>query len=291
MGAKPASDVGSRIMEALRAELDTERRKGAFDLNAMEPGELALYLEPMTGEVEEARRLAERIVGYRMEESGGILTEWSQLDKMDDIPLELRPFLEQNAYLGSFVQMKAEVVGATIGKELRQKALLAIVWSLAGILAYVWFRFELRFSVASILALVHDVIITVGILSLLGEEFSLPMIAALLTIVGYSLNDTIVVFDRVRENLRSMRGVSEESLINTSLNQTLSRTLLTSGTTLLVVLCLLVLGGPVIHGFALALLIGVVVGTYSSIYVASPVVLYWRLLRPVKAPGAAGRPR
>jgi len=284
------SNVGVRIMEALRAELDPDRREGAFDLNAMEQSELALYLEPLTGEAEEARSLAERIVSYRTAESGGILTEWSQLDKMDDIPLELRPFLEQNAYLGSFVQMKAEVVGATIGKELRQKAMLAIVWSLAGILAYVWFRFELRFSVASIVALVHDVVITVGILALVGEEFSLPMIAALLTIVGYSLNDTIVVFDRVRENLRSMRGVSEEDLINTSLNQTLARTLITSGTTLMVVVSLLVLGGQVIHGFALALFIGIFVGTYSSIYVASPVVLYWRRLRPVKAPGAAGRP-
>ena len=161
--------------------------------------------------------------------------------------------------------------------------MLAIIWSLLGILAYVWRRFELRFSVASIVAIVHDVIIVLGILALFGEEFSLPMIAALLTIVGYSLNDTIVVFDRVRENLRVHRGTTETEVINRSINQTLSRTLLTSGTTLLVVVALLVLGGPVIHGFAFALLLGVIVGTYSSIYVASPAVLLWRKFAPVKA--------
>jgi len=216
---------------------------------------------------------------------------------------------------------RVEMVGPKVGKDLREKALLAIYYSLLFIAIYISGRFELKWGVsaimagallvcvyllslmgmpisylivgalaitfglcwllklpyalAAVIALVHDVLITVGAFSLLGKEFTLEIVAALLTIVGYSLNDTIIVFDRIRENLRKERRQAQSVVINQSINQTLSRTLLTSGTTLIVVLCLFVLGGSVIHDFAFALLIGIVVGTYSSIFVASPILILY----------------
>jgi len=177
---------------------------------------------------------------------------------------------------------RVEVVGPKVGKDLRQKGLLAMLYAVIGILIYVTWRFELRYAVGAIAALVHDVVITVGIFSLLGKEFTLPIIAALLTIIGYSLNDTIVVYDRIRENIKAARKQPLRDLINASINQVLSRTVLTSVTTLLVVLALFFLGGAVIHDFAFALLVGVIVGTYSSVFVASPTVLAWESVWPSK---------
>lgn len=169
---------------------------------------------------------------------------------------------------------RIEMVGSTVSKDLKQKGILSLFYAGIGILIYVWWRFELRFSLGAIVALIHDVIITVGIFSITGREVSLPVIAALLTIVGYSLNDTIVVFDRVRENMKKQgKNIGITGLLNSSINQTLSRTLLTSLTTFLVVFCLFIFGGSVIHTFAFAMMIGVIVGTYSSIFVASPVIL------------------
>lgn len=177
---------------------------------------------------------------------------------------------------------QVEVVGPKIGKDLRQKGLLAMLYAVIGILIYVTWRFELRYAVGAIVALIHDVVITVGIFSLLGKEFTLPIIAALLTIIGYSLNDTIVVYDRIRENIKSARKQPLRELVNSSINQVLSRTVLTSVTTLIVVLALFFLGGAVIHDFAFALLVGVIVGTYSSVFVASPTVLAWESVWPSK---------
>jgi preprotein translocase subunit SecF len=175
---------------------------------------------------------------------------------------------------------RVEVVGPKVGKDLRQKGLLAMLYAVIGILIYVTWRFELRYAVGAIVALIHDVIITVGIFSLLGKEFTLPIIAALLTIIGYSLIDTIVVYDRIRENIKGARKQPLKELVNSSINQVLSRTVLTSVTTLLVVLALFFLGGAVIHDFAFALLVGIVVGSYSSIFVASPTVLAWETISP-----------
>lgn len=166
-----------------------------------------------------------------------------------------------------------EEVGPKIGEELKGKALLAIFWALVGIILYIWWRFEFAFGLTAVAALFHDVLITIGLFSLLGKEISLPVVAALLTIVGYSLNDTIVVFDRIREDLKLFRKESYPSVINHSINETLSRTIITSLTTFVVVLCLYILGGTVIHDFAFALLVGVVIGTYSSIFVASPLLV------------------
>lgn len=170
---------------------------------------------------------------------------------------------------------RVEVVGAAVGKDLRQKGMLSIVYAMIGMLIYITWRFELRYALGAIMALAHDIVITVGVFSLLGKEFTLPVIAALLAIIGYSLNDTIVVFDRIRENVKGVGKKRLSEVINASVNQTLSRTLLTAFTTLLVVAALFFLGGAVIHDFAFALMVGVLIGTYSSIFIASPVILAW----------------
>ncbi len=175
---------------------------------------------------------------------------------------------------------RVEMVGPKVGKDLRRQGLMAIIYAMIGILIYVTFRFELRFAVGAIVALIHDVSITVGMFALLDKEFSLPIVAALLAIVGYSLNDTIVVYDRIRENMKGSSGKSNFlSTINSSINQTLSRTILTSLTTILVLISLFFLGGGVIHDFAFAMLVGVFVGTYSSIFIASPIVI---MMQPKK---------
>ncbi len=168
---------------------------------------------------------------------------------------------------------RVEFVGPQVGDELTEDGALAVLVALMAILIYVAMRFEWRFAVGSVIALVHDVIITIGLFALLQIEFDLPVLAAVLAVIGYSLNDTIVVFDRIRENFRRMRKGTSEAIINQSLNETLSRTLVTSLTTVLVLVALFFLGGKIIHGFAFALLVGVIVGTYSSIYVASIAVL------------------
>ncbi|CAB9541457.1 Protein translocase subunit SecF [uncultured Gammaproteobacteria bacterium] len=176
--------------------------------------------------------------------------------------------------LGDGVDIRrVEFVGPKVGEELTNDGGLAMLYALIGILIYVAFRFEYRFALGSISALIHDVIITLGVFSILQIEFDLTVLAAILAVIGYSLNDTIVVFDRIRENFLSTRHVDSEKIINNALNQTLSRTIMTSVTTLLVLLALFFLGGEIIHSFATALLIGVVVGTYSSIYVASSMIL------------------
>jgi preprotein translocase subunit SecF len=172
---------------------------------------------------------------------------------------------------------REELVGPKVGKELRATATLAIIYALIGMLIYISLRFEFKFAVGAVAALVHDVLITLGMFSLTGREISLPVIGAFLTVVGYSLNDTIVVYDRIREGRRKMYGKSFVEIVNTSINETLSRTIITSLTTLLVVLCLFFLGGEVIKDFAFALMVGVIVGTYSSVYVASPLVVEWQI--------------
>ena len=168
------------------------------------------------------------------------------------------------------------VVGPTVGKQLEKQALLATLYSMLGMLVYLWFRFQLIYGVAAVVACFHDTLITVGAFALLNKEISLTVIAAILTLVGYSMNDTIVVFDRIRENLRLSRRESLPDVVNRSINQTLSRTVLTSGLTFLTVLSLYIFGGQVLNGFSLALVIGILIGTYSSIAVAAPMLVAWQ---------------
>ena len=170
---------------------------------------------------------------------------------------------------------KVEKVGPKIGGELRNKAVLAIFAAMLGIVIYITFRFEFKFAIGALIALAHDVLITLGIFSLLDIEITLAVIAAFLTIVGYSLNDTIVIYDRIRENIKAMRHESYEKIINTSINNSLARTVVTSLTTFMVVFILYIIGGQVISGFSFAMMLGVVVGTYSSIFIASPILIEW----------------
>ena len=195
----------------------------------------------------------------------------TQEDNSTDVKKKFRESFRDNA----FEVMRIEKVGPSIGKDLRGKALKAVIFAMIGICLYVSFRFEFRFAIAAIVALLHDVGISLGAIALTGRELSTPVIAALLTIVGYSINDTIVVFDRIREDRKLMRKATYKEIINTSINQTFSRTLLTSLTTLIVILALYFLGGKVINDFAFVMLIGVLSGTYSSIFIASPILIDW----------------
>ena len=179
----------------------------------------------------------------------------------------------QAGYDGEIEMRRVEVVGPQVGEELTEQGILAVVYALIGIFLYVMMRFQWRFSVGAVTALVHDVVITMGIISALRVEFDLTVVAALLAVIGYSLNDTIVLFDRIRENFPKLRNHSPIEVVNTSVNETLSRTLMTSLTTLLVLSALFVFGGEIIHAFAFTLIVGVLVGTYSSIYVASTTLL------------------
>jgi len=202
---------------------------------------------------------------------------------------QIKTAISQSIPENSFQVRRLEQVGPEIGSELRGQAVLAILSALLGIVLYISIRFEFKFAIAAIIALIHDILITLGVFSVLNLEISLAIIAAFLTIVGYSLNDTIVVFDRVRENLKAMRREAYDAIVNTSINQSLSRTVVTSVTTFLVVLVLYLGGGEVIHNFALALIIGVVIGTYSSIFVASPVIVEWEARYPSKSKSRSRR--
>lgn len=182
-------------------------------------------------------------------------------------------------YGNPFKVRNTSVVGPTVGKQLEKQAGLATLYSLAGMLVYLWFRFQLIYGVAAVVACFHDTLITVGFFALTEQEISLTVIAAILTLVGYSMNDTIVVFDRIRENLRMSRRESLPDVVNRSINQTLSRTVLTSGLTFLTVLSLYVFGGQVLKGFSFALVVGILIGTYSSIAVAAPMLVAWQQWR------------
>ena len=217
--------------------------------------------------------VAESVLDQRAEV--GLFASWGQVTQIDGVSPAVIEALQANASLGNYALLAAENVGPQIGRELRRKGVLAVVLSLLGMLGYIWLRFELRFAVGAVVATVHDVLVMLGLYALAGFEFNLTTIAAFLTLVGYSVNDTVVVFDRVRENMRKSRREPLVDVMNASINQTLSRTVLTSGTTLMAVTALLIWGGDVLRGFAFVLAIGILVGTYSSIYVASPFALLW----------------
>jgi preprotein translocase subunit SecF len=205
----------------------------------------------------------------------GLIKNFEQLSTVPGVNDRIVSILKQECYLAPFAVRQVEVVGPKVAHDLRGQAVNATLLALAGMLVYIAFRFEWIYGVAAVVAVFHDTIITIGIFSIFGKEISLTVIAALLTLVGYSMNDTIVIFDRVRENLKILRREPLESLINRSVNQTLSRTILTSGLTFLTAVSLWLFGGPVLHGFSFALVIGIIIGTYSSVFIASPIVLFW----------------
>ena len=220
-------------------------------------------------------RITRQILDYRDQQKNGILNDFNEL-KQAGVPAAAVDTLQKGFYISDFHVQNAEIVGPQVGKQLRKQALLATLYSLIGMLVYLWFRFEMIYGVAAVVAVFHDTLITVGAFSLTNKDITLTVIAAILTLIGYSMNDTIVVFDRIRENVKLMRKESLSEIVNRSINQTLSRTILTSGLTFLTVLSLYLFGGEVLSGFSFALVIGIIIGTYSSIAVAAPMLVAWQ---------------
>ena len=295
-----ALDVGRQaIVGALNANAGSAAaNQGKLDLDNAGKAALAQFLEQSDpehlastgGASQRYAQQAAAILDHRDRDLGGIFSSMDQLNGVADPAVVAQ--LKQGAYLSGFHVFNQEIIGPQVGALLRQQALLATLYSLAGMLVYLWFRFELIYGVAAVVAVFHDTLITVGAFSLFDKEITLTVIAAILTLIGYSMNDTIVVFDRIRENLRISRRENLTSVVNRSINQTLSRTVLTSGLTFLTVLSLYVFGGEVLRGFSFALVIGILIGTYSSIAVAAPMLVAyqdWRAKRGKRAILPAGK--
>jgi preprotein translocase subunit SecF len=222
------------------------------------------------------QKLVDDILNFRnTPPRSGLITSFDELSSVPGVTPGVVNSLKQESYLAPFSVRRVEVVGPKVGADLRQRAIWATLAALGGMLVYIAFRFEWIYGVAAVVACFHDTIITIGFFSLFNKEITMTVIAALLTLVGYSMNDTIVIFDRIRENLKLSRREPLEQVINRSVNQTLSRTIMTSGLTFLTVIALFLFGGSVLHGFSFALVVGIIIGTYSSVFVASPIVLFW----------------
>jgi preprotein translocase subunit SecF len=224
--------------------------------------------------------LAQQIVDIRDKQNGGAV---GSFDKFSSLGAAVVDSLQQGFYLSDFGVRNVEIVGPQVGDQLKKQAFWAIGMSLLGMLVYLWFRFELIYGVAAVVAVFHDTLVTLGAFSLTNKEISLTVVAAILTLTGYSMNDTIVVFDRIRENVKLLRRESLAEIVNKSINQTLSRTILTSGLTFLTVLSLYLFGGEVLHGFSFALVIGILIGSYSSIAVAAPMLVAYQEWRAKKS--------
>lgn len=272
--------IRQTIFQTLAAEFGGEGDKP--DLNTISSELLAdrlavpLSRDGVNVDDDQRKAIASAIVSYRDGVRSGILTSIGELSSVAGVNEGVRKTLEAEFSLGKFAIRQVEVVGPKVGEDLRRQAILATLYALGGMLVYIAFRFEWIYGFAAVVATFHDVIITVGLFSIFDKEISLTVIAALLTLVGYSMNDTIVVFDRIRENLKLSRREPFPDTINKSVNQTLSRTVMTSGLTFVTCLALYLFGGPVLNSFAFALVCGIVIGTYSSIFVASPILAYWQ---------------
>ena len=282
---KEGRDVAGDVLRSLRGGLASPADPSKIDLNAEGKGTLGARLAAADPDKVAGRsdvnpgdyytQAADRIIAQRSRL--GLFRSPADVNAVEGVSAPVKAWVQANAFTGPFVLLSAENVGPQVGADLQKKAVYAIVLSSLGMLVYIAFRFRsLPFGVGAVVALVHDTLITVGLLAMLGREFNLVVVAALLTLVGYSMNDTVVVYDRVRENQKTPKKESLEAVINRSINQTLSRTILTAGATMLVVLALFFLGGEVLNTFALTLIIGIVIGTYSSIYVAAPIVVIWK---------------
>jgi preprotein translocase subunit SecF len=264
----------NEVIAALRGDDGrAELAAGLRDLNGIDRRTLAALLETQfPGQGEE---LSDKIIDQRT--SAGIYADWSELSNAGIGP-EVVSFLKDKTYLGKLTVISRETVGPQVGKDLRKRATQAIIWSLIGMLVYIALRFKLANGVSAIFTLTQDVLITLSIYSFTNREINLPIIAGLLTIVGFSINDTIVIFDRIRENQKSLRKMSLEEVMDLSINQMLGRTFITSGTVFMTVLALFIFGGKVINDFAFVMLIGTIEGVYSTIYLSCPVVLFWQKL-------------
>ena len=278
------------VLQKMYGQQDTKP-----DFNSLTPTALASFLtqkDPLglgaTGAGDRYTKLAQALADARDKQHGGIVTNFDNLNNVPGVNSGTIAALKDSFSLGSFAIRDVEIVGPKVGAQLRRQAIFATLYALAGMLIYIAFRFEWVFGAAAVIAVFHDVLITLGLFSLFHYEISLTVIAALLTLVGYSMNDTIVIFDRVRENTRLMRREPLVEIVNRSINQTLSRTILTSGLTFLTVLVLYLMGGQVLRSFSFAMVVGVVIGTYSSFGIAAPIVVVWSKFRGQKAVVRAG---
>lgn len=254
---------GTQVIVKFRQPPNVERLREILSTQGLEP-----QIQSFGEEEDHSVVIKTRLVKGQVEGSRGLIVR----------------ALEQGLGPKTFTVTAVENVGPQIGEELRQQGFWAVILSLIGMLVYIWIRFELRFGIGAIMACIHDVLVTLGLYALFDYEFNLTTVAAFLTLIGYSVNDTVVIFDRIRENMRKSRRKPLIETMNESINQTLSRTILTGGSTLLALLALLIWGGDAIRGFAFVMFVGIIIGTYSSIYVASPFALLWEYLF-----GAGGR--
>jgi preprotein translocase subunit SecF len=308
-------DSKAKVLKALDATYNVAgAAKPNFNDVTVTPSALANFLsqkDPLglsTGAGDKYQTLAKNLLVYRDKEKNGVVTDFSELSKVSGATPAVVSAIQDNYSLAPFALRDARMVGPKVGEELRNQAIRVTLYALAGMLVYIAFRFyggqiggstgwsskggfilrfvdRIIFGVAAVLAVFHDVLITLGLFKIFGFEISLTVIAALLTLVGYSMNDTIVIFDRIRENNRLLRKEPFADVVNKSINQTLSRTILTSGLTFLTVLVLFLMGGQVLRAFSFALVVGIVVGTYSSFGIAAPLVVAWNRWRGHGAPG------
>ncbi len=276
-----ALDAGkAAILNALHATLGSGEA-GKQDFNEASPETVADILtrkDPLSAGAGRYQQLAKQLTDYRDKQARGVVANLDDLRQAGATPVVIST-LRDAFYTGPFAVVNVEIVGPKVGADLRRQAVFVTLYALAGMLVYIALRFELVYGAAAVLAVFHDVLITLGLFSLLHFEISLTVIAALLTLVGYSMNDTIVIFDRIRENLRLMRREPFKTIVNRSINQTLSRTILTSGLTFMTVLVLFLMGGQVLRSFSFALVVGILVGTYSSFGIAAPLVVAWNQWR------------
>jgi preprotein translocase subunit SecF len=282
-----------KVLSALNATFGVSGSNKA-DFNSATPTTVVAFLtekDPLllsANAGDRYQQLAKKLLDYRDKNANGVLTNFDELSKVDGVTAPVLAAVKNSYALGPFAIRNVEVVGPKVGAELRKQAIFVTLYALGGMLVYIAFRFEWVYGAAAVLAVFHDVLITLGFFSLLHFEISLTVIAALLTLVGYSMNDTIVIFDRIRENNRLLRKESFADVVNKSINQTLSRTILTSGLTFLTVLVLFLMGGQVLRAFSFALVVGIVVGTYSSFGIAAPLVVAWNRWRGQGAAAGTG---
>jgi preprotein translocase subunit SecF len=298
-------NLNRQAMEQVLATTFGQPGSGKIDLNNTGKDALASALrEPLARanvpmSEQQLQKFTADLLSYIDSRYSGLITDYNQLAAAPGVNSGIMNALREVTYLSPYHVGQVEMVGPKVGKELRNQAVLATLYALAGMLVYIAFRFEWIYGLGAVIACFHDTIITIGLFSIFNKEISMTVIAALLTLVGYSMNDTIVIFDRIRENLKINRREPLEQVMNTAVNQTLSRTVMTSGLTFLTVIALFIWGGPVLHAFSFALVCGIIVGTYSSVFVASPIVLFWhnwadkrkRPTRPAPAVVASTAPK
>ncbi len=272
------ADTGKNKVLAALASMNDPSTQGKKDLNALGKDDLRDELAKHTGvDITRAADIANRIIDYRESpQRGGVIGSVDEVKNLSGIEPQIGEKLSQNFFAGLGALKQAEAVSPQVGADLRNRAIYVTIVACIGMLAYIAFRFKSwGFGIGAVVAVFHDVLVTLGIFSIMQWEINLTVIAALLTLVGYSMNDTIVIFDRIRETMRTKRREGLDKLANDAINQTLSRTIITSGLTFLTVVAMLVFGGEVLKSFSWALFIGIIIGTYSSIYIASPFMLWW----------------